>query len=311
MRDKEISVVYILSSGRSGSTLTDLLLGSLPGFWTLGEASMLPYELRDERSPCGCGNPISQCDFWDEVVPRISLDEDRPYPIGYFRESYSRRITLRWREVTSILSGSITSVQARAAREYGAVNAKYFAAVRAQASVEGSSTVEWLIDASKDPYRLYWLLYSGRFNLRVVHLTKDPRAYVYSMARGHDSYSVRDVIRWAGRWAVDNFIQSALTKIHFGDASVLHRRYEDIATHPSEMLSDIKKWLDVPGQLSRDEKKGLIRGYKNHAVSGNKMRWEDTKIELDEKWKRNLSENEKNMVWFVAGWLATLYGYER
>lgn len=310
MENKGISVVYILSSGRSGSTLTDLLLGSLPGFWTLGEASMLPYELCDERSPCGCGTPISQCDFWNAVVPRISLDEPRSHSIGYFRESYSRRITLRWREATSILSGSITAGQARSARKYGAANAKYFAVVRDQASVDGS-TVEWLIDASKDPYRLYWLLYSGRFNLRVVHLTKDPRAYVYSMARGHDSYSVRDIIRWAGRWTVDNFIQSALTKLHFEDASVLHRRYEDIANYPSEMLSDVKNWLGVSGQISHDEKKGVIREYKNHAVSGNKMRWEDTKIELDEKWKRNLSEREKTMVWAVSGWLATSYGYER
>ncbi|WP_263819268.1 sulfotransferase [Salinibacter sp.] len=310
MDKKKTSVIYVLSSGRSGSTLTDLLLGSLPGFWTLGEASMLPYELSEQRSPCGCGTPISQCDFWDTVTSQVPLHRDLSYPIGYFRESYSRRITLRWREALSIFSGSITARQAQAAKKYGMVNARYFTAVKEQASIDGG-TVDWLVDASKDPYRLYWLLYSKKFNLRVVHLTKDPRAYVYSMARGHDSYSVRDVVRWAGRWTVDNFIQLALAKIHFENESILYRRYEDIASYPADFLSDVMEWLDVSGEISSEEERGVIREYKNHAVSGNKMRWEDTKVELDEKWKKGLSEREKRLVWAVSGWLANLYGYAR
>jgi hypothetical protein len=304
--DSPIPLVYILSSGRSGSTLTDLVLGSHRDIWTLGEAQLLPYELSEEGAPCGCGVPITECDFWSAVLPKIPLGEGE-YPIGFLRESHTRRKTLHWRKAATILAGGVSTQQARAARSYGRLNAQYFSAVQREAIDRGHS-VKWLVDASKGPYRLYWLLYSACFNTRVIHLTKDPRAYVYSIARKQESYSIRDVMRWASRWMIDNIIQLIIKKRHLRDEAVIHIKYEDLATNPKKVLKECVKWLKLSDK--KVEKKRSIRTYKNHAISGNEMRWEETSIRLDEKWKTELKSKEKKVVWVVSGWLAKLFGYD-
>ncbi|MCS3861656.1 hypothetical protein GGP86_001434 [Salinibacter ruber] len=298
-------VVYILGSVRSGSTLTDLLLGSHPEVWTLGEAQLLPFELREQRDPCGCGSPITDCDFWNAVLPHIPLDTGK-HPIGHFRESHSCRKTFRWREGVSLLSRVITSRQARHARSYGELNAKYFSSVRREAVSRGSS-VEWLVDASNGPYRPYWLLYSGQFDLRVIHLTKDPRAYVHSISRRLDSFSVQDIIRWAARWTVGNLIHSALTRWHMQKEHYMHVRYEDLASSPNRFLRKFENWLGL--ESDKNSKKDVIRNYTNHALSGNEMRWKDTKIYLDEKWKKEMSKRDKNIVWVISKFLAKRFGY--
>ena len=37
--------------------------------------------------------------------------------------------------------------------------------------------VQWLVDASKSVYRLLWLRETGLFDVRVIHLVKDPRTF--------------------------------------------------------------------------------------------------------------------------------------
>ena len=40
-----VNLIYIVSPGHSGSTLLDMLLGSLPGVFSLGECTYLPWQL--------------------------------------------------------------------------------------------------------------------------------------------------------------------------------------------------------------------------------------------------------------------------
>src|SRR5438270_2363933 len=61
-------LVYIASSGRSGSTVLELLLGAHSACWTLGEFHVLPWLLRTNVKPCGCGSPVAQCPFWQSIT---------------------------------------------------------------------------------------------------------------------------------------------------------------------------------------------------------------------------------------------------
>jgi hypothetical protein len=66
-----LPLVYILSNGRSGTTLLDLLLGAHPRVWTVGEVQNLPWEMRYPRAPCGCGNPVQESPFWAPILHDI------------------------------------------------------------------------------------------------------------------------------------------------------------------------------------------------------------------------------------------------
>ncbi len=61
-------VLYVGSWGRSGSTLLDLMLGQIPGFFSVGELRYLWERGLSERQLCGCGAPVPECPFWAAVL---------------------------------------------------------------------------------------------------------------------------------------------------------------------------------------------------------------------------------------------------
>ena len=120
MRDGEtvvvsdkLKILYIASSGRSGSTVLDLLLGAHAACWTLGEFYVLPWELRTHTKPCGCGRPVEECHFWGPIVAEhqgalLQGSIDR------FRDSYNGGRPIRFREYRFLGSSAAAHRQRRA-----------------------------------------------------------------------------------------------------------------------------------------------------------------------------------------------------
>ena len=71
-----VKVLYILGSGRNGSTLLSQLLAGVPGFFAGGEIRSIWTRLLDNHS-CGCGTAFCDCPVWSQVVARAlgSLSE--------------------------------------------------------------------------------------------------------------------------------------------------------------------------------------------------------------------------------------------
>ena len=307
----KIPVVYILSNGRSGSTLLDLLLGTHPKVWTLGEAHMLPLDVRIKDShPCGCGARYPDCRFWHPILSKIPMDVG-DYPIQYFREQGGGARSLRWGHLSSVMRGRVQKKWEKAAEEYGKVNARFYRQVWRAAEEHRGSPIAWLVDASKDPYRLSWLRSSGLFHLRVIHLMKDPRAFVYSMVQRilrdnpPSNKSMRQIIRFAGRWVVENSLFSQMCRVGYAEDETYFLRYEELATKPQETLEALCRWLGLEFMNNVEQ----FRKYTNHAIGGNKMRWESTGIRLDERWRNNLPSRYARVIWTLTWPLARAYGY--
>jgi hypothetical protein len=71
-------VLYIASSGHSGSTLLEVMLGNHPAINSVGEVhrlSIFPYSRL-----CACGSVIAQCPYWNDIAAAVAqrLGADRP-----------------------------------------------------------------------------------------------------------------------------------------------------------------------------------------------------------------------------------------
>ena len=66
-----LNVVCIAGVGRSGSTLLDRILGSLPGAVSLNELRPLWRNGFINNRPCACGASFNDCEFWSEVRRRF------------------------------------------------------------------------------------------------------------------------------------------------------------------------------------------------------------------------------------------------
>ena len=304
----QIPLVYIASNGHSGSTLLDLLLGANQAIWTTGEAQNLPWEVRNQRAPCGCGKPVHEDEFWQSVTEELSLSIEG-YHIGYFRNIAQVGKVIRWKLIPDILRNEVSDERRPAVQEYGKNNFDYFQAVKREAEKRTESQVKWLVDNSKDPYRLHWLQHSGLFKIRAIHLVKDPRAFVYSMVKRQSSPSLNHVLRYTIRWIIENAIISRVVSRSIFDENVRVIKYERLALHPEEVLGELSEWLEIS---YNPQSIHTFREYENHALSGNMMRWRrsEARIRLDEKWKTELPEWAKALVRSLTKPFNHICGYE-
>lgn len=305
--DGRIPLVYVLSNGRSGSTLLDLLLGSHPRAWSVGELQVLPWELAENRAPCGCGAPLGACDFWAPLLGERSF-ETGPAPLHFFRDAHGFGKVLRASHARDLLAGRPLGAHAPLAAIYAEHTARLLERVRPEAERRRGGDVRWIVDASKDPYRLLWLAASDRFDLRVVHLTKDPRAFVHSMTKDGAGTARHRVARFTARWVIENGLMRAVTERALARDRVRRVRYEDLAGDPERTLAELGDWLGLDGLERALEQ---FREVENHAVSGNQMRWQGGSVRLDESWRERLSPRASRFVWTATAPLRRSFGYER
>jgi len=299
-QDNRPGLIYIASNGRSGSTLLDMVLGAHRQCWTMGEFQVLPFDAGLSGRPCGCGRPIPECPFWWPVVERSGPELDRSV-LRLFREGAGRGRVLR----PAWLARMLLRGGRGASERYGRSNAQIMARVLEQARAAKGDVVAWLVDASKDPYRLYALVRSGRFDLAAVHLVKDPRAFVHSMTRGCSGLGRLAVaVRMSLRYVVENAIIELASRELPGNRR--HRlRYEDLATDPEGSLEALCGAL---GMELDAEAVGNFRQVQ-HGVSGNLARHEDRPISLDSRWRRDMPRVLQALVYGLVWPQAVRYGY--
>jgi hypothetical protein len=298
---ERIPLIYVLSTGRSGSTLLDRLLDTHAEVFTVGELQVLPWELRLERAPCGCGEPVRTCSFWQRSLDAVG---GPPPGLERFRESHGHGRVIRPRLLADALLGRVGAARREEAHEYAAATARLLTEVRARAAEERGAPIRYLVDASKDLYRLAWLAHSELFDLRVVHLVRDPRAFVSAMLRG--MLPRRGSVRFAGRWVVENALAARFCRAALATGASTRLRYEDLATRPGDALARLGEWLDLdPAGFAAD---GLSRR-PSHGVSGGTARWRGDAVRFEERWRQELSGREARTVWALTWPLRGALGY--
>ena len=125
MLKKPYSVLYISGYGHSGTTILDMILGSTPGAFSLGEMThMTRIGLMEEY--CSCNNKIVKCEFWSKVLRlwnerigvdmseyrllRNSFDTNKNYFNAFFGSIFLTRNFKRYLQLTEALYDVIHEV---------------------------------------------------------------------------------------------------------------------------------------------------------------------------------------------------------
>lgn len=246
-------VIYIAGTSHSGSTLLDLMLNAHPAIFASGELLKLNRQLTIRKSrkgtpaPCSCGAvSLWECPFWSAV--------DR-----------------RTRETSGKSLVDLDMLDYRALDGASAPNAVVFKAV---ADVSGKNFV---VDSSKLPGRLSYLMRLTELDVYPVHLVREPKGQINSVARKHGGF-FKHILRYE---LVHEQIRRALKSVPH---SVVH--YEDLVRDPKSALQSILQPLGLdfdPRQLDWAEAE-------KHEVAGNHMRFDSSsELVLDESWRQSLS----------------------
>jgi len=306
---RRIDVLYVGGFFRSGSTLLDRILGSIDGFFSIGEARFIWDECFGQNQPCGCGSLFKECGFWQRVVEQAYGHLDS-IDLGRIRRL--KRAVDRMRYIPLLITNWRIGMHRRSYRDYGVVLTKLYSAIQ---SVSGARVI---VDSSKDPSYAYLLNSLPNINLYVVHLIRDSRAVAYSWRRKKVKYHIGEntvympqhgPVKSSFGWVRHNIL---LEPLGFRNPNYIRIRYEDFMDDPHEVLHDIlslvrqqaKAFPLAPGECT--VKLGV-----NHTVAGNPMRFKTGPVELrtDNEWKARMADIDRRIVTMLTWPLLMKYGY--
>ncbi len=320
-------MIYVLGTGRCGSTVLDLLLGSAPGVVSVGELWYLPSVLRvsigelpglpallalepvPKDSPkllCSCGEPVVNCPVWTEVRRRSlagdrlrELDLDNRYYEGFFSMPIAGT---GWVFRTGRFERHLDSMAEVA---------------HAIAQTTGKSTI---VDSSKFPWRawLFPLLLGRKVEVKFVHLVRNGETFLQSIQNHFDpNEPVSRPAPWPGwaltlfygaQWVHTNLLSSCFGFL-FPDRYLLVR-FEDLSAEPAKTLDALARFLGLDvSDVRRRVEQGLPLST-GHVVLGNR-----SKITPVLRWTppglgNGAAPSHRNRLFRAfAGWLQRYYGY--
>jgi len=301
-----MKVVAVCGSGRSGSTLLNALLGSLPGCFAGGELRFLWERGVMAGRQCGCGRSVWDCQVWGAVLsaPEFS-DVDARTVVAL------QHATARLRHLPKVRRAEWARPRSELAKLVRVMSDLYHVLAR----VTGADVI---IDSSKRPADVAILRLLPNIEPFVVHLVRDPRAVAFSWERQKveiDREQPVDMKRMSPtastvEWVGLNLGAEVVCR-RVGPGRSLRIRYEDLVAQPRATLAAITTLAGTPQTPSPLIDDHTVRLEPNHMVFGNpdQFRTGLMPLRVDDAWRTDI----RGAPWTAATLLAIpmlmRYGY--
>ena len=291
MKEK-IKVVFLIGSGRSGSTLIDLIVNMNPNVFGVGEISNWNRKVFDEY--CACGEIVKTCPFWSKVI----------LTLGWSKNDFATYKNYQY-QFDAPKKGSVFDINdyAKSAGfdDYISKSNKIFRAI----SDQNENRV--LFDSSKSPQRAFNLSKSNLLDVKIIHLMRDPRGVVWSYKKSF----VKDVkgglqrdmkgtslLKAVYSWMATN--SRAFTTIKSTDVPALSVKYEKFCANPDHEINRILAFVLGEQPKSQIDLNESIKT-KSHTVAGNRLRMKkNIIIKPDFAWKTNLNFIQKTFIYSLT-----------
>lgn len=293
-------LVYIVSAGHSGSTLLDIVIGTIPRVISTGECTYLPWQIfrRGESDPnaakedvCSCLKSFYECPEWNSVINYLN----NRLGFDLYKDPYKFRITLlkpyQYNGKQQSLDRLILGLYVRC------IQRKYLRFVSHLLGLSCKNIVknnwllfdaigkvrgaEYVVDSSKDFSRMHLLHSMRKSDVSLILLIRDVRGVVASaVKRGEDPLEA------AQAW---KFFYICVVKAlrWINDLPIIKVRYENLCENPIKQRKIIAKFLGLPDpgeQMS-------INTHDHHLVAGNPMRYKgNIDIKCDKYWHKALDK---------------------
>ncbi|MFT5527558.1 MAG: hypothetical protein ACI9G1_002122 [Pirellulaceae bacterium] len=301
---EKVTVLYVMGTGRSGSTIFNIAMDNHPQIGGFGELNQLASHGWREGWLDSSGESIESVKIWSDVRKlwerrsKVELEQYIQLQDRYERFRRLRRLARRHSDPKFLA--------------YSEASYQLFRAIR---DVSGNDVV---LDASKNPFRGYALSLVDGLDVRFIHLIRDPRGVCWSQRKQFSKdiskgltkeFHGIPVKKTALLWTITN-LQSSWVRRQVQYS--LGMRYEVFATNPTKALDEVGQLLEC--DMSPLQSKILMGSELEvgNVVAGNRVRMSKSiSLRLDEDWKMKLTKSEERLIWLIGGWLAKKYGYCR
>lgn len=296
-RDKKI--IYIAGYGRSGSTILGRILGSNKAIFATGELANLIFEI-GQKDKCSCGKQLQKCNFWSRVIQAIKKNSE------FKKERYKK---IGKENLFNFFNLFLNK------KEYFQYHKSLIYSIFQFLDDE----VRFLVDSSKTARdRLFRPFLIGEiFNLKLIHLIRNPQACLFSNLKGSNKKIEKRVkdphlsfafLKTILHWPIAN-LSATIFKIIF-PKKYLMIKYEDLVLNPLLALKKIENFLKIDLSI---QKRIIEKGQNiplSHQISGNRLRSKkEIVLRANMEWEQKLSMAYRILICFFLWPFMLFYGY--
>jgi len=286
------TLIYIISSPRSGSTLLANILGNSQAFFNAGEISSINGFINENsrqadafNNRCSCGDKFNNCIFWEGILHSAASQ------LGISIKKISTWIKIKNKIPLRFLfkKKHLASIQ----REVLAGNSGKYAARHAFAifdNIVAETGCSVVIDSSKKLTNLiaYNEYAPADWKIKVVYIYRDPEATALSVQKAGNRLDID---------ADKNYYLNLLKCVHYNSLiKMCLKKCEHFSISLNELCLDFEKFeYDLINFLNLSSTKRLslvsskrIRHDIGGSVSISELE-ERIKLKLDESWANELS----------------------
>ncbi len=267
-------VLYLLGSGRSGTTLIATILNSHPEIITLGEIHQF-YKHIYYNLNCSCGSDLENCEFWGSVFKNMNLSDSEK--LLFYKTVDNEE---KHKFIPLLIAGK------KASSNYLLSQNRFFE------SLEHNSDI-WLLDSSKYIGRYLLLNQNSSLKIKGVYVVRDVRGVIFSFSKQVQT----------PKNAINTILYYILTNI-FGQlicwikSDVIKIRYEDFVENTPNEITRLLEHINLKEAVVENM---TDKSYDMpHIIGGNRIKSNKSiKIKRDYEWKNNISRT-KQIIYYIA-----------
>lgn len=289
----KVKVLFIAGNGRSGSTLLDIVLGQLQGFFAVGELRRIWDRGLIENRFCGCHEPFRQCPTWLAVFDQAyggmnAIDAEE---MVRYREAFTQ---------TKHLPGMLIGRPARRSHE-SRLQPMLDNLESVYGAIQSTTGCRVIVDSSKWPTYAYFLGLLPSVELYLLHLVRDPRAIAFSWSRKkyyepNKLMPRQSALKSTLYWLAWNIAIPRLWSASKGRYMLLP--YESFIPDPQGTIARVLRFVEEEPQVLPFVDDTHLPIEPTHAVAGNETRLSTGSIafKFDDEWETRMPRASKHLV---------------
>lgn len=271
---KNKNIIYLLGSGRSGTTLLAAILNSTPEVNAFGELHQF-YTHLNSNLECSCDNKLTDCEFWTKVLSHLQITENElnRFVIKQNREEEHKFIPL-------LLLGK------KASKDYITSQENLFHSIT-------NFKNNWILDSSKYVGRFLLLKQIKNLNLKGIYVVRDIRGVINSFNK-----QVQTPKKPINAIFYYLFTNTFAQLVCWLNKDVVKLRYEDLVDNPLNEVDKIYTSL-------LNSKKNMFNLNEvfdiPHIIGGNRLKSRKSiTIKKDIAWKQNITRTNQIIYYLLC-----------
>ncbi len=297
-KEEKINIIYLLGAAHSGSTLIGNFFERFEDVHTLGEmANYMAF--RDQKGHnkynlkrkynCTCGVTLDKCPFWSKVIGK----DQGKFVIKKKYTFFENLMTI------------IRLFMPFRTKRKEKINSDYalFKILKHQTGAK------YLFDISKDPRRLLDLYEDPRFNITVIYLVRDGRAYANSYnkkSRSDIGLKRKNFFVGLFEWIFINMISIRILKKY--RLPYIHISYDLFCQEPKQYFNKFNEFMKFDDniiELNNSSSPEII-----HQISGNMYSIDNLQeIKYDQQWRIQQKTFNKIVGTFITALFNRIWVY--